>query len=230
MAIVPSFARVVPSIHPGTVEPGVRVHVRLPPASTIRPGACTFGDQMKHTHQHAAVPDTPERGRARAPTTPLGGVLALQRGAGNRAVAGLLARDTKTKPKETKNSQVVVFPGIGEIPIESLQMDVQRHPGGTAGSGGSIEEARPRSLTLTSRQGDHSTQLFREALNGEAKDIEVILIRPTGTMRIKLKRALVSNYSVGSGGDQPTETWTLDAMSIEVVIGDVEKRKEPSPG
>jgi hypothetical protein len=170
---------------------------------------------MKRTNQHAAVPTVPLTGRRSPSATPLASVLALQRGAGNRAVAGLLARDPKTAEK--KETRVAIFPGIGEIPLEGFQLPAN-HPGST----GSARPA-PKEVILSSKSGPHSQLLWRESLYGRPKDVELVL----GTLRIKLKGALVTGYQLGGSGNEPVETWTLNADSIEFVTEDGAKTDAP---
>jgi hypothetical protein len=179
---------------------------------------------MKRTHQHAAVPESLKRGRGRASAAPFGSVMALQRGAGNRAVAGLLARDAKTAPKEAKAANTVVIPGLGTIEIESMQLP---WGGSIAGhSQGASREAgitTAKELIFTSKMGKHSQALWAESLRGEARDVDVRV----GELHLKLKGALVSSYSIGSGGDVPIESWTLSVESIEIVR--TEQKTPPAP-
>jgi len=177
---------------------------------------------MKRTYQHAAVPGSLKRGRA--PAAPFASVMALQRGAGNRAVGGLLARDAK---KDDKPATSVTIPGIGTIAIESMQLPMGRSVGVAQGAGASREPGltTAKEVFFTSKTGKHSQQLWMEALNGEGKDVEVRM----GKLRLRLKGAMVSSYSIGSGGDAPLESWALSVESIEVVRAE-EKAPEPVRG
>lgn len=149
-------------------------------------------------------------------------VLALQRSAGNRAVTRLLARDaTKTgpKPKEEKapvTGPRVVFPGIGEIPIESFQWGTLRSVPPPSRDD-DIGKSQPTEIIITSKIGEHSPALMRASLQGEAREVEIIWPQGEGgaVLRLELKAALVSNYSLSSGGDTPTETWSLNFESVE---------------
>jgi type VI protein secretion system component Hcp len=153
--------------------------------------------------------DEREEEARRAAPAPAAELLALQRSAGNRAVTQMLARDgTKAPPKpapptETKG-WVVKLPGVGDIPVESVQWSA---------SPGQKGETGPKEIHFTSKQGEHSAALFRASLSGSAVDAEVVLTRGNTVVRIKLKDALVSQYSV-SGGDPPMESWTLNATAI----------------
>jgi hypothetical protein len=57
---------------------------------------------------------------------PAADLLALQRTAGNHAVGALLARQSQPtappKKEATATGHRVVFPGIGTIPVDSMQM------------------------------------------------------------------------------------------------------------
>jgi hypothetical protein len=84
----------------------------------------------------------------------------------------------------------------------------------TVGASGSKDHDSPKEMLFTSKVGPHSTMLWQSSLWGEGKDVEVISPTRGGTLRIKLKKALVSSYTVAGGGDEPIETWTLTAESI----------------
>src|SRR5215217_7314082 len=96
-----------------------------------------------HEHETPRSQEAPERG----PEPIAAELLALQRSAGNRAVAAMLARDTKTppKPKEDKaapprpTGPQVTIEGIGVIPLESFQWG--SHPG-AGGHGGDRKSTR----------------------------------------------------------------------------------------
>lgn len=156
-----------------------------------------------------------EAQRERREPAPVADLLALQRTAGNRAVGSLLTRDTKTKDKPKEAAPVtgnrVVFPGVGTIPAESIQF------GSGGGRGPGQPQREVREITVTSIQGEHSDALFRASLEGRAADVDVIVQGPGGqALVIKLKGAIVANYSVSSGGgDRPMESWTLDFNAIE---------------
>jgi hypothetical protein len=149
---------------------------------------------LEHDSQHSA-------GRQQAAPA---GMLGLS----NQAFAALVARDaTKEKPKEKApvTGPRVVFPDIGAVPIESMQW-----AGGGRPPGGGQD--RPSEVTFTSKVGDHSSDLMRQALEGKAQDVEVFL---SGT-KFKLKGAMVSSYSTGAGGEnEPLESWTLNFQAIE---------------
>jgi hypothetical protein len=177
---------------------------------------------MKRTAERERATDDRQSGEAEAspPSTAAGEVLRLQRSAGNRAVAAMLARDTTKSPEKPKDGKGaaaggprVVFPGIGEIPIHSLQWAGGR---GAPGTGGGKADS-PKEVAFTSTVGEHSTALLRESLTGDAKDVEVVWPSHDGKgmLRITLKAALVSTYTT-SGGDPPMETWALNFQAVEI--------------
>ena len=127
-------------------------------------------------------------------------------GLGNQAFAALVARDA-TKEKPTEKAPVtgprVEFADIGAVPIESMQW---------ASGGPRPREDQPSEITFTSKVGDHSSDLMRQALQGKAQDVEVFF----GGTKFKLKGAMVSSYTTGAGGEtEPHETWTLNFQAVE---------------
>jgi type VI protein secretion system component Hcp len=154
-------------------------------------------------------------------------VLELQRMAGNRAVNALLARDPKTKAPPPKKQDPpkhnhVVIEGMAPILVESAQIG-QVRPRIGSDRGAEREKPAPQvsEITVTSLLGDHSTELFQKSLWGKPFSAEIVFVKPDGQvyLRIKLKNALISSYSVsGHGGSpdaKPMESWTLNAESIE---------------
>jgi Type VI secretion system effector, Hcp len=146
--------------------------------------------------------------------------------AGNRAVTALVARDPKTKPppakkKDPPKHNYVAVEGMDPIPFESAQLGPG--PGMRAGRGES-REAPPAAIAevvITTLLGDHSNELFKKSLSGKPFSAEVVFVKPDGQvyLKIKLKNAMISSYSVsGHGGgpdSKPMESWTLNADKIE---------------
>jgi hypothetical protein len=148
------------------------------------------------------------------------GVLALQRSAGNQAVSALLARspdDAKPKAPDKKPETPAVagaratLPGIGTIAIQSAQL---AHMAGV-GSHGGTGRVHVQDMTCTSKTGEHSAKLMRATLDGKPMDVEIILPRGKGSLRIKLTGAIVSGYNTSGGGPDATESWTLNFQAIE---------------
>ena len=154
-------------------------------------------------------------------------VLQLQRMAGNRAVAALVARDPKTKSPPAKKKDLpkhnyVAIEGMEPILFESAQFGTGQRPTNTTG-----REAQPDAkpvlsdVVITTYQGEHSTELFKTTLGGPPFAAEVVFVKPDGQpyLKIKLKNAMISSYSVsghGGGADgRPMETWVLNAEKVE---------------
>ena len=153
---------------------------------------------------------------ARPAEAPGDGVLALQRSAGNRAVAALLARapDTKEKaPAPEATGSRVTLSDIGTIALESVSWGEQR-----VKSPPEREEDKSGEIHLSSVVGSHSPRLLNAATNGTPMDAEVVITSGGRTMRLKLKSAIVASYHQGSGGEGSVETWTLNYASAEWVL------------
>ena len=165
-------------------------------------------------HETRRSQEAPERG----PEPIAAELLALQRSAGNRAVAAMLARDTKTppKPKEDKAAPPkptgphVTIAGIGLIPLESFQWGSHQGAGGHGGGQPQVTE-----MQFSSKIGPHSNDLFRATLSGEAHDAEIVYPTQDGELRIKLKGAMVSSYSMSGEGKDAMESWTLNFTGVE---------------
>ena len=127
---------------------------------------------------------------------PIHNVLALQRTAGNQAVATMLARDPiaeETKGGGEKTAAVghVKLAGIGLIEVSSVS---------AGGSGGKAME-----YTFTSAVGPHSAKLIQAMIDGKAVDGEV----DVQGMKLKLTKVLVSSYSSTNVHGEPQETFSL---------------------
>jgi hypothetical protein len=149
-----------------------------------------------------------EAGAVAAPISPAARMLALQRTVGNHAVAAMLAREAA--PKQEPAHALAIVAGLGTIPLESVSL-------GEAHKGGSREApVASRDVSMTSKQGDHSSALELASRDGKAFEVELLIGEK---LRVKLHKALVVSYSLsGHGGsDGPMESWTMNAESIEFV-------------
>src|SRR4051795_6587401 len=120
-------------------------------------------------------------GQGRRPGTAAPGphapVLELQRMAGNRAVAALLARDAKprtppakepAKKKDPPKQSYVAISGMDPIVFESAQLGGR--PSLSPSRRGSEREApahQVAEVVITTIQGEHSSELFKRSLWGE---------------------------------------------------------------
>jgi type VI protein secretion system component Hcp len=157
-------------------------------------------------------------------------VLALQHQIGNRAVGAMLARDPKpktpakapAKEPELKDGIWATVPGVGLIELQSAQLGMHRTTTSPVGRGNSREAEAPAvtEIVVTSKLGDHSNDLFRAAMWGEGKKVEIRFVKGgKAYMTITLHQAMITSYNVsGSGGDvdgAPLESWALNAVKIE---------------
>jgi hypothetical protein len=133
-------------------------------------------------------------------------MLALQRTAGNHAVAAMLAREAA--PKQEPAHALAIVEGVGTIPLESVAL-------GEAHKGGSREKpVTTREVGVMSKQGDHSMALQLASQNGTAFEVELLIGEK---LRVKLHKAMISAFSTadGHGGDGPMDSWTFNAESVE---------------
>jgi hypothetical protein len=145
----------------------------------------------------------------RAPEHPL---LELQRGAGNRAVSTMIARDAKEKEKsEEATGTRATLPGVGVVPLESVQFGGNRRPGSERQREKGEKKDTSGEISLTSKVGKHSQDLFKASLDGKPMDVEVVIAGSGGSMRLKLKGAIITNFSV----NQEFELWTLNFEELE---------------
>jgi type VI secretion system secreted protein Hcp len=129
----------------------------------------------------------------------------------------------------------------GWIEISSAQLGVHRNSTSTPGRGLDREASQPTvtEIAITRLQDGASSDLVRESLRGRATDVEIHFLKtdpkdPNPYLAIKLKSALISNYSIGgSGGDsrgRPMESLTLNFTSIEYSVGGTKNtQKQPPP-
>jgi len=125
-------------------------------------------------------------------------ILALQRSAGNRAVADMLAR----APAEKGATGSVELAGVGRIKV----------------SGGNLEtwtgKGAPETVDVTSEKGKHSKKLEQLATAGKRTDVKVSIsaaqkegehLNVGGGTTLDIKGARVANYAV----DGDAETWQI---------------------
>src|SRR4051794_7214738 len=116
-------------------------------------------------------PEPPERteragtvAARRAPESPAGRVLELQRSVGNRAVAALVARDPKPGAAPAKERHYEVkFPDIGTIEVLSWSWGESGR--GRHGSGGT-GRVTSNELNFSSEVGPHSAALMNATASG----------------------------------------------------------------
>ena len=180
---------------------------------------------MRTVRARAAESEPPERTQRAGPAEPRAPaaapatqVLHLQRQAGNRAVAALLARaptdraggrgaqgHPRGRPEARDDRRQLLLGGRGLPP---------RSHNGTG-------NPNVRDVVLSSDQGKHSSDLARALIDGRSLGtIELVVMRDGEPVyKIKLVNAFMSSYSVaaGAGGRPPEESWSLvfDGLEME---------------
>jgi len=164
---------------------------------------------MRRMHDEERAAEERDKPSAPAPISSAARILALQRTAGNHAVAALLAREAK--PKQPEPAQAVAFVGgLGSIPLLAVGL-------GEAHKGGDREHpTTSRDIPVMSKQGEFSAALALASQRGDVFEVELFV---GDKVRIKLHKAMIASFSTanGSGGDGPMDSWTFNAESIEFV-------------
>ena len=108
------------------------------------------------------------------------------------------------------------------IEINSLQWGVGRGISTPTGSAQNREASSPSvsEVVITKEMDGSSTGLFLESVKGtKGTEVKIDLVQtgdPSRTFtRYTLTNALVSGYSVSSGGDRPSESISLNFTKIE---------------
>jgi type VI secretion system secreted protein Hcp len=107
--------------------------------------------------------------------------------------------------------------------IQSLHWNVSRHMNTIAGSAANREASEPNisEVTLMKTSDSSSVKLFQEACTGRVGKKAVIHLVTTGNpgdtiIEYQLTNTLISGYTVGSDGDRPVETITLNFTKLDV--------------
>ncbi len=107
--------------------------------------------------------------------------------------------------------------------IQTMNWNVARNINTLAGASANREASEPAvsEVTLTKISDSSTTKLFQEACTGtrgvEAK-IDMVTTGNPGDTYIEyvLHNALIASYTVGSSGDRPTESITLNFTAMDV--------------
>ena len=110
----------------------------------------------------------------------------------------------------------------GWINVESMQFGVGRSIAMQTGGGAKREVSSPSISEVTfSRQSDMaSPELFYQACGGvslgkcEIHLLQVVDNKPQVFMKIELEEAIISNFSLSSGGDMPIDNFCINFSKI----------------
>ena len=109
-----------------------------------------------------------------------------------------------------------------QVQCSSFQFGVGRGIG-SAGGGGHREASSPSvsEIVVTKMQDKSSTGFLQESLFGEGQKVKFSFTKtgavgdaPQTYLTIELENALVSGYSLSSGGDQPSESISINFTKI----------------
>ncbi|KMO40347.1 hypothetical protein VQ03_14220 [Methylobacterium tarhaniae] len=107
--------------------------------------------------------------------------------------------------------------------IESLHWNVTRNMNTFAGSAANREASEPTvsEVTLTKVSDSSTTKLFQEACSGRNGKTAVIHLVTTGNpgdtyIEFTLHNTLIAGYTIGTTGDRPIETVTLNFTKMDV--------------
>jgi len=177
-------------------------------ALTLPPDSGSVALSMRH-HEHERRRDDRRDERAPERPKPIHNVLALQRTAGNQAVAAMLARqpvvaETTGGTAKQQELGMVKVTKIGVIPILSFSM------GSSSGRGHEATD-----YSFMSAVGTHSAKLMEALMSGTVVDAEV----DVKSFKLKIAGALVSQYSSGDSQGEPIEHWSLTPRSARLDDG-----------
>lgn len=138
----------------------------------------------------------------------------------------------------------VKAPGFeGWIELNSCQMGVHRNVSTSSGHGGNREASTPAvsEIVCTKNQDASSADLFKAALAGEGKKVDIAFCKTSTDgkkyekyMSVELENTLVSSYNLsghgGPAGDSPMESLSLNFTKITytMTVSD-EKNKVGTP-
>lgn len=175
-------------------------------------------------------------------STLAGEVLRLQRLVGNTAVTSLIARaplqrdeagtaeaaPAKGGEEGKASSYTMKASGIGDFPLESLSWGVTGGPGAGTGERKEKEDkekgkdreggAKPSAdINATKASDEFSVKLMERAAKGTTIDsVEIELLKGSKLyLKLKLKNVHITNFQMGSNQDQPFDSFSLTADSVE---------------
>jgi type VI protein secretion system component Hcp len=118
-------------------------------------------------------------------------------------------------------------PSFGDVDLAVESVQIHGSTGMNTGSSSisGDDPASPRDLSITMRQGDHTTGFMQMSVQGSRIKEATIVLRYVDPkqggkereyLRIKLTDVMISSFTHSSGGDTPIEQFTLNAAKIEV--------------
>ncbi len=123
----------------------------------------------------------------------------------------------------------------GWIECLSISWGTMRHVVSATGQSSVRETSRPsvQEMTVMKVLDSASNALLQAGIQGAAKDVTINFVKTDkgeleSYLTYVLGSSLVSSYAVSSGGDRPTEVFSLNFLSIESTMTTV--NPDGSPG
>lgn len=119
------------------------------------------------------------------------------------------------------------------IDCGSLQWGVGRSIRTPTGSSQEREASAPQvsEVTITKSMDAASAKLFAESVAGKSKTIKIDLVKTGDTlenyMQYELTDALISSYSISSGGDRPMESISFNFTKIQMKYTPYDNKHQP---
>lgn len=109
------------------------------------------------------------------------------------------------------------------VEVNSFQWGVGRGISSGSGGGSKREATAPSvsEITMTKTMDEFSPLLLKEAIGGDAKEVKIDLTQTDNDgkhiayQKYILTNTLVSGYSISSGGDRPSESFSLNFTKFD---------------
>lgn len=119
------------------------------------------------------------------------------------------------------NGEVQTVGFTNDIQLNSFQWGVGRGISSPTGGSANRESSAPSvsEITITKAMDKTSPKLLQQALAGEGTDVKIFFVnvsrgKPFVYAEYDLSGAMVSGYSVSSGGDRPSESLSLNFTKV----------------
>ena len=115
------------------------------------------------------------------------------------------------------------------IELSGLQFGIGRGISTPIGFGTKRESSPPGfgEFTITKKMDSSSAALYTEALSGKGQRVKIDLVRPDALqsvyMRYEFEEAMVSAYSLSSGGDLPMESMAITFAKVTYTLAEGQK-------
>lgn len=118
-----------------------------------------------------------------------------------------------------------------KVEVASAQFGVGRSISTPTGTSSNRESAAPSisEIVVTRLSDKYSPLFYQEALMGNARMMTLFFVDGNATtvktyLTAKMHNAMISGYSVSSGGDRPMESLSINFTKIEYKYDPIDKR------